>query len=78
MRNGNITGYTIGVNSLDTNMEEPQLLSTSLLVITIDGLDPHTHYVCIIAANTAIGMGPFSPGITIQTETDGSYIYNIA
>ena len=37
--------------------------------ITITGLDPYTTYVCVIAAETTIGVGPFShSSFTVQQK----------
>ena len=72
-RNGIITGYNISVNSLDTLFEDPQDFFTMSQFLTFDSLDPHTDYICVIAANTFVGTGPFSLEITIRTEEDGTY-----
>ena len=70
-RNGIITGYNISITSLDSLFEEPQQFFTTELSLTVDQLEPHTDYVCIIAANTYIGIGPFSLEITVTTAQDG-------
>ena len=37
--------------------------------ITITGLDPYTTYVCVVAAETTIGVGPLShSSFTIQQK----------
>lgn len=73
-RNGIITGYNISITSLSSPFEDPQQFFTTSPSITIDALDPHTYYICIIAASTGIGMGPFSLEMNVQTEQDGKYI----
>ena len=81
-QNGVITGYVINLTSLNTGISQ-QLTSTAL-TLQISNLTPFTNYVCIIAASTAIGMGPFSTVITIQTLEAGKkyslqeYIYEMA
>ena len=68
-QNGLIVGYTINVTDLETG-ERYQHLSTSTN-ITIGSLTPFTTYICIIAARTNIGIGPFSTVVTVQTLEDG-------
>ena len=53
-RNGIITGYNITVTSLDSLFEDPQVFFTTSQSLTIDSLDPHTDYVCVIAAITLL------------------------
>jgi hypothetical protein len=69
-RNGIITGYNITVTSLDSLFEDPQVFFTTSQSLTIDSLDPHTDYVCVIAAITFLGSGPFSLEITVRTAQD--------
>ena len=70
-RNGIITGYNVSVTSLNSLFENPQLFFTTSLSVTVDRLDPHTDYVCIFAANTVIGTGPFSLELNVRTAQDG-------
>ena len=70
-RNGIITSYNISVTSLNSLFENPQPFFTTSLSITVDTLDPHTNYICIIAANTIIGTGPFSLELNVRTAQDG-------
>ena len=70
-RNGIIIGYTISVTSLSSPLEEPRLFSTAAEFLIVDFLNPHTEYVCMIAADTAIGTGPFSTELNVWTEQDG-------
>jgi receptor-type tyrosine-protein phosphatase Q len=69
-RNGLITGYNISITSLDSLFEDPQEFFTESRYLTVDSLNPHTDYICIIAANTYVGIGPFSLEITVRTEQD--------
>ena len=68
-QNGLIVGYTINITDLETD-ERYQHISTSTN-ITIGSLTPFTTYICIIAARTNIGIGPFSTVVTVQTLEDG-------
>jgi len=47
-----------------------QLVSTTTS-LTVFTLDPYTTYVCIIAAVTSVGIGPFSNPFTLSTPEDG-------
>ena len=73
-RNGIITGYNISITSLNSLFEAPQLFFTTSLSINVDSLDPHTDYICTIAANTDIGIGPYSLEIIVMTEQDGMHV----
>ena len=44
---------------------------TTVAYITITGLDPYTTYVCVVAAETTVGVGPFSHLYFIQTDETG-------
>ena len=75
-RNGVITGYVINITSLDTGTRT-QLTSTTT-ALTIPNLAPYTSYVCIIAARTAVGLGPFSTVVTVRTlEAGRTLIFHI-
>ena len=69
-RNGIITGYTINVTNLDNGTVE-QFTTTVVSNFTISNLRPFTTYVATISARTAIGMGPFSNVLSVQTLEDG-------
>ena len=71
-QNGVIIRYVINVTHIDT-LETIQYYST-VTSITITGLDPYTTYVCVVAAETTIGVGPFSHLFFVQTEETGNYI----
>lgn len=53
-----LTGESLSVQTHDTNM-------------TISELQPHTLYTFSIAAVTAVGIGPFSQHLQIQTSEAG-------
>ena len=69
-QNGVITGYVINVTSLDTGLSQ-QLMSTATN-LQVPNLTPFTNYVCIVAAKTAIGVGPFSTVVNVQTLEAGT------
>ena len=68
-QNGVITGYVINITSLATGAIL-QLTSINT-VLQVPNLTPFTNYVCIIAARTAIGVGPFSTVVNTQTLEAG-------
>ena len=72
-RNGIITGYNISITSLSSPFEDALKYFTTSLTITVDSLDPHTAYICTVAANTVIGMGPYSIDLFVRTQQDGRY-----
>ena len=69
VQNGVIIKYVVNV-TVEEIGESFQLISntTSLEVIS---LRPHRTYLCIIAAATSVGLGPFSRSITVKTPEDG-------
>ncbi len=68
-RNGVIVQYIINVTVQETG-ERFQLTSeTTYLEVT--NLRPYRTYVCVIAAATSVGLGPFSTAFTVQTPEDG-------
>ena len=71
-QNGIIIVYIINVTILETN--ETFLLFSNTTSLTVNGLRPFRNYVCIIAAQTTVGIGPYSPVFTVTTPQDGIYI----
>ncbi len=66
-----IIQYTINVTVQETG-EHFQLTSeTTYLEVT--NLRPYRTYVCVIAAATSVGLGPFSSTVVVQTPEDGEY-----
>ena len=51
-----------GVNSNYTTSDE---------FLDVTGLTPFTTYSCIVAAETSIGLGPFTQEYAITTPEDG-------
>ena len=68
-RNGPIVGYVINVTVIETG--EMFQLTSSTNTLSVASLKPFTRYVCIIAARTPVGLGPFSTTITVMTPEDG-------
>ena len=40
-------------------------------------LIPYTAYTCVIAAETAVGVGPFSAAYVVMTSADGEIYSNV-
>ena len=68
-QNGVIVRYRVNITVLVTK-EMYQLLSANNS-ITVLSLRPYTTYIFTIAAETAVGVGPFSGAHTVMTATDG-------
>ena len=68
-QNGIVISYIVNITGVETG-ERLQLISQSQSV-NVTGLTPYTTYLCIVAASTAIGPGPFSTQITIRTPEAG-------
>lgn len=69
-RNGDIIGYVVNITNLD-NGNVQQLVTAMVSNMTVSNLMPFTIYVVTISARTAIGMGPFSSVVSVQTIEDG-------
>lgn len=54
-------------------LEEPRNFFTTSLSLIVESLAPYTDYVCIIAANTYVGIGPYSLELTVRTEQSGMF-----
>ena len=72
-QNGVIIRYTVNITVLAT-IQMFQLFSDNNS-ITVSSLSPYTTYSFIIAAETAVGVGPFSGAYTVMTATDGKKHY---
>ena len=69
-RNGIILQYSLNVTAL--GMEHTTYYTSSdVTSFMIDNLHPYTVYAIVIAAETSIGIGPFSSLITMETLEDG-------
>ena len=68
-QNGVITFYTVIVTNMETG--EEQTYVTELTSLSLSSLSPYTTYESEAAANTIIGMGPFTTSIVFLTPEDG-------
>ena len=69
LQNGVIISYVINVTVLETGLTFQ--LTSNTTSLTIGTLSPYRNYVCIIAAVTSVGIGPFSGQFTLTTPQDG-------
>ena len=68
-QNGVITLYTVEV--INTATSDKDVYVTSANTLTVASLAPHTTYKCAVAANTSVGLGPYSTYLVFQTDEDG-------
>ena len=68
-RNGAITGYFVNVTNAENSITV-QLFTSSVSLI-VDSLEPFTLYAITIAAQTAVGAGPYSIALSQITMEDG-------
>lgn len=71
-QNGVIIRYVINVTVVGTG--ETFLTFSSTNSLTLGSLRPFTTYVCVIAAETSAGVGPFSISISAQTDEACEYV----
>ena len=69
LQNGIIIRYIINVTVVETGATF-QLTSTTTS-LTVNTLTPYRNFICIIAAVTSVGIGPFSTQFTLTTPQDG-------
>ena len=65
-QNGVIINYVITVTDTETG-DEFQLSTSSNMLTIANNLMPYTTYTCVIAAETSVGLGPFSQNISFTT-----------
>ena len=70
-QNGVITSYTVQLTEQPTNTTFTHQRSGSHTEILISGLHPYYDYSCSIAAETSVGLGPFSVSFIVTTNQDG-------
>ncbi len=68
-QNGIIVLYVINVTVVETAEQFQLTAETNFLEVT--SLRPFRTYLCVIAAATSVGVGPFSTSVTVETPMDG-------
>ena len=71
-QNGIITGYVINMTAMNTQETFQLIVTNNTLYIHVDSLVPFTTYVCVIAAHTSVGLGPYSTAVFVTTHEDGT------
>ena len=71
-QNGVIIGYVIQVTILETNTTVYLFSNTTYLVVNT--LRPWRTYICIIAARTSVGTGPYGSVFVLQSPQDGEQV----
>ena len=74
--NGVITRYIINVTVMETG-QMFQLTSTTT-TLTVSTLSPYRTFICIIAAETSVGIGPFSTSFNVTTPQARMYSLPLA
>ncbi len=73
-RNGIITGYSLIVTELPTNTTTTYSQGGGHIELVIASLHPFYDYECRIAAETAVGRGPYGDEFVTRTSPDGKMI----
>ena len=68
-RNGAITGYFVNVTNVESDVTMQLFTSSTTLIVA--SLKPFTVYTVTVAAQTAVGAGPYSIGLSRKTMEDG-------
>ncbi len=71
-RNGIITGYSLILRDVTTNTTTLHSQLGIHLELVISSLHPYNEYEYRLAAETAVGRGPFGESITTRTLPDGA------
>ena len=74
-QNGIVIEYVINMTVLETG--ERFRLTSNATFLEVPTLRPYRTYVCIIAAATSIGLGPFSESVTVETPEDGKIVKGV-
>ena len=70
-QNGIITSYTVIVSNTATSETITYTTNANTTSLLVSGLSAFTVHEFYIAANTSIGMGPFTTKIVFKTLEDG-------
>ena len=72
-QNGIVIGYVINIDGVESE-EMLQFFSTANN-LTVISLTPFTTYLCMVAANTSVGRGPFSTTVSVRTSEEGLLLF---
>ena len=71
-----IISYTVLLIELPTNTNFTYQRGGYHTEIFVTDLHPYYEYSCSVAAETSVGLGPFSAPFTLTTHQDGGCMYN--
>lgn len=69
-QNGHIISYSI---NMTTETGERAMFTSTVMNYTFQNLEPYKVYEFTIAAETAIGRGPFTPSLQVRTQESGQH-----
>ena len=72
LQNGYIVQYHVTVTETDTSTESK--LNVTSASLTVTSLHPYYVYTISVAAETVVGIGPYSDGVNVTTDEDGRVI----
>ena len=72
-QNGVIVNYVIQVTIVE--MGDSFFLFSNSTTLTVTNLKPFRTYICIIAAQTSVGTGPYGTQFILYTPEDGEYLW---
>lgn len=70
-QNGKITSYYIVLSKNESNQLVHHNFTADMTLIDLSFLRPFSEYNIYAAANTGVGMGPFTTPFTFHTPEDG-------
>lgn len=76
-QNGEITGYSVSFTALDSSETNIFTVFDSE-ELELTELSPFTTYTIVIAAETTIGIGPYSKVFHVQTLEDGEFFFSVS
>ena len=76
-QNGNITGYKIYIKKAEIQEEGWEIEETSQKTLSKSRLDLWTLYDIKISAKTSVGEGVQSNAVTVRTDEDGEYCFQL-
>ena len=76
-RNGIITGYSLIIREVPTNTVTTSSQRGVHIELVVASLHPYYEYECQIAAETAVGRGPYGDTVITRTLPDGKFVQGL-
>ena len=67
-RNGDITGYSVQYEEMESGSIQTMSVTSSVTEVTISSLVPSTTYSIQVAAETSAGVGNYSDPLIVNTD----------